>query len=162
MGPVTTSSRPDTLGSDLLRVVARLNRWATRHAAFDVPPARARLLGLIDDIGPARISALADADHCSQPTMSVQVQRLEGEGWVERVSDPDDARASLVSISAAGSRALDDVRRARVAVVTPFLADLPEGTLRRLEDAVDAMAEVLDVVSENLSHGLPHPKDSHH
>jgi DNA-binding MarR family transcriptional regulator len=158
---VTATTQPETLGADLLRVVARLNRWATRHAAFDVPPARARLLGLIDDIGPARIRALAAADHCSQPTMSVQVQHLEADGWVERVSDPKDARASLVSISAAGRRTLDDVRRARVDVVAPFLVDLPEHTLRRLEDAVDAMADLLDVVSDDHPHPLSDSKDTH-
>jgi hypothetical protein len=67
----------DELGNSVLRSAARLTRWASRHASFDVPMAQARLLALVEELGPARTSALAAADHCSQPTMSTQLQRLE-------------------------------------------------------------------------------------
>ncbi|MBW8732290.1 MAG: MarR family transcriptional regulator, partial [Terrabacter sp.] len=36
-------TEPTTLGNDLLRSAARLSRWASRHASFDVPFAQARL-----------------------------------------------------------------------------------------------------------------------
>ena len=96
-------ARPRTdaeqLGSDLLSVVARLNRLATQRAGLEVPYAQVRLLAQVEEQGPARISALAAADHCSQPTMTTQVQRLEMEGWVTREADPADARAVLVTIT---------------------------------------------------------------
>jgi thioredoxin-like negative regulator of GroEL len=44
----------EPLGNELLRAAARLTRWATRHASFDVPFAQARLLALLDELGPAR------------------------------------------------------------------------------------------------------------
>jgi hypothetical protein len=62
---VTTSEDP--IGAELLRVIARINRWATRQADVRIPPAQGRLLAQIDELGPARIGDLARADHCSQP-----------------------------------------------------------------------------------------------
>ena len=92
----------ETVANDLLRAAARLSRWASRLASFDVPFAQARLLALLDELGPARVSVLAEADHCSQPTMTTALQRLESSGWAQRAPDPSDARASLLSLTPAG------------------------------------------------------------
>lgn len=132
------------LGQHLLRSTARLTRWASRHASFDVPSAQARLLALLDELGPSRVSVLAEADHSSQPSMTTALQRLEAQGWVRRVADPHDARASLVSLTAGGRAALEQVREARLAVLTPLLADLDEDDLARLQGAVEVIDELLD------------------
>ena len=137
------STPPPSLGDELLGVVARLNRWASRHAEFDVPPAQARLLAQIDELGPARVGDLALADHTSQPTMSAQLGRLEQAGWVMRTADPVDARASLIGLSPAGTQALADVRRARSAVLAPVIERLPRTDLARLADAVDVLRDLL-------------------
>ena len=76
-----------------------------------LPFAQARLLSTIEDQGAARISDLAALDHCSQPTMTTQVRRLEDAGLVSRTVDPDDARAVLISITAEGVDTLRQVRR---------------------------------------------------
>ncbi|HEV7851849.1 MAG TPA: MarR family transcriptional regulator, partial [Mycobacterium sp.] len=69
-----------TLGADLLAAVARLNRLASQRARIPLPSAQGRLLSTIEDQGAARISDLATLDHCSQPTMTMQVRRLEDAG----------------------------------------------------------------------------------
>lgn len=138
--PVSLQTRtpvdPRTLGSDLLSVVARLNRLATQRAGLDVPYAQVRLLAQVGEQGPARISALAAADHCSQPTMTTQVQRLQAEGWVTREADPADARAVLVTITAAGVRALEQARARRADVVAPHVATLSAEQRETLAEAV--------------------------
>lgn len=129
-------------GDALLRSVARLHRWATRHASLEVPPAQMRLLALVGDIGPARIGDLAEADHSSQPTMTAQVQRAEGRGWLTRSADPDDARASLIALSVAGERELAKARVARSAAVVPLLEGLSArdaATLNRAVEIVDRL-----------------------
>ena len=68
------------LGADLLAVVARINRYATQRIQMQLPAAQARLLSTIDAHGEARICDLAAVDHCSQPTMTTQVRRLEDAG----------------------------------------------------------------------------------
>lgn len=138
----------DPLGAELLSVAARVTRWATFLADFPITSAQARLLALVDVVGPARISALARADHCSQPTMTAQVQKLEEHGWVTRQADPSDARAVLVSLSPAGARLLGEVRDARVASVAPTLAALSADQVRRLREAVTTLEEVLIVAGQ--------------
>jgi DNA-binding MarR family transcriptional regulator len=143
-----------TLGNDLLRSAARLSRWASRNASFDVPFAQARLLALLDELGPSRVSVLAAADHSSQPTVTTQLQRLEASGWVDRAADPDDARASLVSLSQDGVAALEGVRRARLDVLAPALGRLDENGLDRLRVAIDVMDELLAAAAVPTD---PHP-----
>ena len=141
MAPVTSTDAE--LGAELLSVIARINRWATRQADFDIPPAQGRLLAQIDELGSARIGDLARADHCSQPTMTTQVQRLEERGWVTRNADPADARAVLISLTGAGRDLLTTVRRERASVLAPYIAGLTHDERSRLEAAVAALAEIL-------------------
>lgn len=75
-------------------MVARLNRLATQRIQMPLPAAQARLLATIEAHGEARIGDLAAVDHCSQPTMTTQVRRLEEAGLVTRTVDPGDARGA--------------------------------------------------------------------
>jgi DNA-binding MarR family transcriptional regulator len=138
---VTTPGDP--IGAELLQVIARINRWATRQADVRIPPAQGRLLAQIDELGPARIGDLARADHCSQPTMTTQVQRLEERGWVGRVSDPADARAVLISLTDEGRTLLTDVRRERAEVLRPYVEGLSDDQRTRLVDAVATLNDLL-------------------
>jgi len=133
----------DILGTDLLNVVARLNRLASQQASLAFPYAQARLLAQIEERGPSRISQLAAADNCSQPTMTAQVQRLEAEGRVSRVSDPSDARAVLISITEAGTATLDAARAARSAVIAAHLGALDPAERATLVDAVPILRRLL-------------------
>lgn len=137
----------DPLGAELLSVIAQLNRWATRQADISIPPAQGRLLAQIDELVSSRIGDLARADHCSQPTMTHQVQRLERRGWVERAVDPEDGRAVLISLTPEGRALLDKLRRARAQVLAPYLAGLSDVDRRRLADAVGALSDLLEATA---------------
>ncbi|HEV7420326.1 MAG TPA: MarR family transcriptional regulator [Mycobacterium sp.] len=132
------------LAADLLSVVARINRLATQRVRLQLPFAQARLLSMIDDQGAARISDLAALDHCSQPTMTTQVRRLEDAGLVSRTIDPADARAVLISITQQGVSVLAKVRTDRGAVIDPYLERLDEADRHTLVDAVRVMRSLLD------------------
>src|ERR1700733_1513226 len=110
------------LGADLLAVVARLNRYATQRIQMQLPAAQRPLLSTIDAQGEARICDLAAVDHCSQPTMTTQVRRLEDAGLVTRTVDPSDARAVRIRITDEGMRTLNAVRADRAAAIEPQLA----------------------------------------
>jgi DNA-binding MarR family transcriptional regulator len=132
------------LGAQLLTVIARLNRWATREADLEVLPAQARLLAQLDELGPARIGDLARADHSSQPTMTGQVQRLEACGLATRRQDPEDARASLVELTEGGRAALERVRAARSAVLAPLIDRLDPVDRRALRTAITSLGRLLE------------------
>ena len=141
--PATTD-----LGNDLLVVVSRLNRLATQRTRLPLPWAQARLLSTIEDRGEARISDLACLDHCSQPTMTTQVRRLEDAGLVTRTVDPADARAVLIRITEDGVRVLSQARADRAAVIDPLLAHLDPEQRQTLAAAVDVIRDVLDNVND--------------
>ena len=132
------------LGADLLGVVARLNRLATQRIQMPLPAAQARLLATIEVHGEARIGDLAAVDHCSQPTMTTQVRRLEDAGLVSRSVDPGDARAVRIRITAQGRRTLNAVRADRAAAIAPQLAMLEPGDRQVLVDAVQVLRRLLD------------------
>ena len=135
------------LGADLLAVVARLNRLATQRIQMPLPSAQARLLATIEVHGEARIGDLAAVDHCSQPTMTTQVRRLEDAGLVSRSVDPGDARAVRIRITAEGRRTLNAVRADRAAAIEPQLAMLEPGDRQVLVDAVQVLRRLLDNAS---------------
>lgn len=135
------------LGADLLAVVARLNRLATQRIQMPLPAAQARLLATVEVHGEARIGDLAAVDHCSQPTMTTQVRRLEEAGLVTRAVDPGDARAVRIRITADGRRTLNAVRADRAAAIEPQLALLDSGDRQVLMQAVDVLRRMLDDAS---------------
>lgn len=131
------------LGADLLSVVSRINRLATQRGRLSLPGAQARLLSTIEDLGQARICELAAVDHCSQPTMTTQVRRLQDAGLVARTADPRDARAVLIRITEKGVRTLSRVRHERAGALDPQLARLTAADRGILADAVEILRQVL-------------------
>ena len=76
------------------------------------------VLNRLNREGPMRLTALAEAEGASQSGMTQLVQRMERQGLLERWSDPDDGRASLVMMGEAGRQlwaARGQVRRQRIA-----------------------------------------------
>ena len=132
------------VGIQLLATTARVTRWAGRQSTTTIPFAQLRVLSQLDDLGPSRISTLATVDRCAQPTMSVLVQRLEEHGWVDRSPDPDDTRASLISLNESGRHALHEARAAAAAPLAARLRDLGEDDVRRAADAVALLRRLLD------------------
>ena len=73
-----------------------------------------------------RLTALAEAEGASQSGMTQLVQRMERQGLLERWSDPDDGRASLVMLGEEGRktwRLRADVRRQRIADLLPAVSE---------------------------------------
>ncbi|TCC53611.1 MarR family transcriptional regulator [Kribbella capetownensis] len=130
------------LGVGVVVTSARLTRMATREVSA-LPHAAMRLLGRLDELGPTRISELAKADRCSQPTMSNLVQRQEEQGWVRREADPADSRASLISLTDAGLVELRRARQEAGAAVAARLRRLPKADLDTLEAAITVMHKIL-------------------
>ncbi len=100
----------DTISPELAsQVHEAFSRLARRLRALDLPYGltneRLSTLATIRDNEPISISALAEAEIVSLPTMSRMVGALEAEGFVRRRDDKLDSRSVLVSTTAKGRRA---------------------------------------------------------
>ena len=81
------------------------------------------LLVLLDDAGPLRASDVVVRLGLDKSTVSRQVASLVDAGLVDRVADPDDGRAQVLSTSPEGHRRLSEIRDARRARWEADLAD---------------------------------------
>ena len=85
--------------SDAFRAVARRLRIQTQRALapWEVTPAQARALGVLNRHGPLRLGALSERLHIAPRSATEVVDALEERGLVERRPDPADRRATLVA-----------------------------------------------------------------
>ncbi len=100
----------DPMSPDLgPQVHEAFSRLARRLRALDLPYGltneRLSTLATIRDNEPISVSALAEAEIVSLPTMSRMVAKLEDEGFARRRDDKLDSRSVLVSTTAKGRRA---------------------------------------------------------
>jgi len=110
------------------RLAAALERGRARAlAGFGLDHSRLDVLGALRRAGtPYRLSAGELTRRCRvTPGATTQrVQRLEDDGYVERVRDPHDRRTVYVALTSGGSAKLDEVFAAVMAADEAALAPL--------------------------------------
>lgn len=110
----------------------------------------AATLGRLERDGDQRITDLATDEGISQPAMTGLVQRLEHIGHVTRRPDPDDGRASLISITPEGQQALVARRAEQDEIVAARLHHLTAEQRTRLGDALDAIETLTRTPADHL------------
>jgi DNA-binding MarR family transcriptional regulator len=120
-------------------------------------PTGIRTLSLLDEHGPSTVTQLAQADRCSQPTMTGTVNALAEHGWVRRSPNPDDARSSLVELTEAGRDVLSSTRRTYGVTVAERLTRSGRVGAGELATAVAVLRDILDTdPSPAQQHTEPH------
>jgi DNA-binding MarR family transcriptional regulator len=102
----------------------------------------------LHDNGPTRISDLALAERCSQPTITNHVKRLEAAHLVDRAPDPRDARAWMIKLTKKGYQQLSAMRASIGTTLEPYLASMSKRDLKALRDGVEAMRRLMAVEME--------------
>jgi DNA-binding MarR family transcriptional regulator len=141
---------------DREHIAAALNAAAVllvRHLGYGQSLTSNSVLARLDD-GPARLTALAAASGVSQPSMTQLVGRLQREGLVVRLTDPEDGRATLVEISGAGRALLAQLRQSRHDRLTELLTMLSadDGATLSL-----AMRVALPLIEQLTHHAAERP-----
>ncbi len=131
----------EALRPALLRVSRRL-RLEAQKAGLSAQDAL--LLGHITKHPGIGVSALADAEKISRPTMSAHIKRLEAEGLVARSDDAADGRRSGLAITPAGMDKLEIIRATRNDWLATRLARLPAEDRALLEAAAGALLRLVD------------------
>jgi len=151
--PSTSAVRASTavaeLAERLVVTCARFTRSISRLSPHESPTAVWRTLAILDEHGAVRVSDLAVYNQCSQPTATGMVQRLEADGAVVRVRDPDDRRRTLVSLSPAGRERLARLRADVAAALAPKLTGLSPQRIAELEGALQTISALMDQPDQN-------------
>jgi len=122
------------MGDPYVRTLTRLARMLERRAG-DLSLPQFRVLALVDE-GGERASQLAERLAVAKPTITAVVDGLVERGYVKRSADCDDRRATKITLTAAGRRALYGAEHAMHARLHDVLAhaDDPAAIERALED----------------------------
>jgi DNA-binding MarR family transcriptional regulator len=83
--------------------------------------------------------------------MTLLVQRLEKRGWVERNRHPGDGRAVLVSLTDAGSAALEGFRTQVLAALRSQLDAMPDEEIAELEAATETLGSLVDTLQSGVA-----------
>nr|WP_269327138.1 MarR family transcriptional regulator [Kineosporia mesophila] len=97
-----------------------------------ITPAQARAIGVLRRHGRMRISSLSDHLRIAPRSGTEVVDALQVRGLVLRSPDPDDRRATLVTLSSQGEEIAEAVRKARAAEAEQFFDRLDEADRREL------------------------------
>jgi DNA-binding MarR family transcriptional regulator len=136
------------LGEDLITTAARVVRWVPKEDGFGISLAAARLMARLQDAGPTRISDLALAEKCSQPTITNHVKRLEAARLVDRTADPRDARAWMIKLTKRGHQQLSLMRASIGTTLAPYLATMSKRDIKALRDGIEAMQRLMAIETE--------------
>lgn len=131
----------EALRPALLRVSRRLRLEAQK---VGLSAQDALLLGHITKHPGIGVSALAEAEKITRPTMSAHIKRLEAEGLVARSDDAKDGRRSGLTITDAGARKLDVIRRERNDWLAARLARLAPEERALIESATGPLLRLVD------------------
>ena len=139
-----------TDAAEILRAITRIGYLITRNRRHDVvrtvaavPLDRAAVmvLGQLAEAGPVRPGELAARLSVEAPHVTRQVQRLQQAGYADRVTDPDDRRAQLITLTPAGRAASDRIREAGTSGMQAALAHWPPEELHQFATLLHRMVD---------------------
>jgi DNA-binding MarR family transcriptional regulator len=124
-----------------LRIAAgRIARDGLGQKRVDgMTPSRMTALAVLAAEGPLRMGELAARLGISAPTVSRLVDHLVERGFLERVTDEDDHRATRVRLSADGHRGLAAVREHGAGLLADRIACLDDAERALLERALPVL-----------------------
>jgi DNA-binding MarR family transcriptional regulator len=146
----------DDVSGQLIRLLRLMDRKQAQYQA-EHPDAveRATYFLLVHLVkgGPQRSGALAEAVHSDPSTISRQIAHLVRLGLVERMADPEDRRATLLTATDEGRRVFEENRRMRIERFAGMLADWSVDDRRRFAELLARFATAF----ENVPTGTRRP-----
>jgi len=132
------------LATRLRLAVTRTARRLRQEAGSDMSPSLSAALATVERHGPLTPSELAKIEAVKRPTATRIVAKLADAGLVDRAGDPTDGRVSLVSITAAGSALLSQMRSRKNAYLASRLDELEPDDVAALERAAQVLERLLE------------------
>lgn len=119
-------------------------------------PSRLAALVLLETNGQMRVSDLAAAIGSALSSASRMADLLIDAGWVQRHTDPNDQRASLLELSTGGQSLLASLRRDITTSLAIDISELNPEQLRALHSA----PPILEVLADRSAQHRPVQRDA--
>jgi DNA-binding MarR family transcriptional regulator len=140
---MTVTTNVDTTSGARLRLaLTRVLRALRRHGRSSLTPSQVSALSTLEDLGAMRISAIAAYESLGAPAATRVVSSLEELGLVQRTSDPDDKRASLIDLTDLGRNTLSELWRERTIDINAMLEHLTAKERAAIEAALPALEKI--------------------
>jgi DNA-binding MarR family transcriptional regulator len=142
-----TSDAVDNLEKELVTLARRLRglqRTLSDEAHPDLEPAQYALLNHVEELAPVRMADLVAALEVDKGPVSRACARLEEEGLLKRQADKSDARATLLTLTAAGKRKLTAARKKRHKVIEDLLKDWSPAQVKTFATQVSKFNKLSD------------------
>jgi DNA-binding MarR family transcriptional regulator len=116
-----------------------------RRSTIGTPASTAQItaLALLLD-GPRRMHELSIDAAVTGPSMTVLVDRLEAQEWVQRLPDPADRRVVLVQLLPEGRRIVLETQAIRTALLADRLSRLSDADRATIVAALPALTALVD------------------
>ncbi len=124
--------------------VARLNRQLRAQSANDLTLSMQSALFTVSREGPLTLGALALREQVAPSMVTKLLDRLEGDGLVERTTGESDKRVKFVAATPLGHERTQQIRLRRQAWLATRIDALQPDEVHRLAAAID----VLEALSE--------------
>ena len=134
----------EELAPRLRWVITRMARRLRQEAGTDLGPSQIAALATVERHGPLSPSELADRERIKRPTATRIVRHLEAAGLVARIRDPEDGRASILTVTAEGRVHLRRLRERKTAYLARRLGEMDAEDRRTLERAAELLEGMLE------------------
>src|SRR5215203_1133903 len=140
----TTPKVEEELAPRLRLAVTRMARRLRQEAGVDLGPSQVAALATVELHGPLSPSELAERERIKRPTVTRILGHLEVAGLVERVKDPEDGRASILTVTPEARRLLKRLRARKTAYLAKRLSEMDAEDRRTLERAAALLEAMLE------------------
>jgi len=132
---VADDSEPERLGLRYLTLAYRVRKVVDKHMiASGLSLARWKVLEILQGTGSIRQKALAQELGFAERSVTQAVESLAADGLVERMPDPADGRAKLVTLTDEGAAALAAGTKAGAQVLQRIFGTLDPQQLASLDE----------------------------
>jgi DNA-binding MarR family transcriptional regulator len=138
------TSTEEQLAPRLRWAITRMARRLRQEAGTDLGPSQVAALATIERHGPLSPSELAERERIKRPTATRILGHLEDAGLVERIRDPEDGRASILSVTPEARAHLRRLRARKTAYLAKRLDGLDSEDRRTLERAAELLEGMLE------------------
>jgi DNA-binding MarR family transcriptional regulator len=142
LSSVETKELSEELGASLARLYTFLRRAILPK---EMSLTQALAMGTLHQLGPQRVTDLAELEGVRQPTCTGLVNTMEEEGWVVRRPGDLDKRAVMVELTAKGGDVLRAMTDARAELLEGYLARLSVSDQRTLAAALPVLKKLTEI-----------------